>query len=201
MPNIITPPAMLSFPALLTPRLGPNPKPGQLAAYGCTLVFPKGADLTAMKTAAMTALKEKFGDQTEKLLKNGQIKIPFRKDEDKYDPEKWEYFINVSSKQNKPGIVDRYQDPVTKKPAPLTDADKLYPGCIVKASVSVYTYDTSGNKGVSFGLQHIQWWEHGTRLDNRRSAADSFEAEALADGGLDSLNPSEPGGNLNDLLG
>lgn len=201
MANIITPVAMLSFPALLTPRLGPNPKPGQLAAYGCTLVFPKGTDLTSLKTVAMTALKEKFGDQTEKLLKSSSIKIPFKKDSDKYDEEKWEYFINVSAKQNKPGIVDRYADPVTKKPAPLTDFEKLYPGCMVKAALSVYTYDNSGNKGVSFGLQHIQWWDHGTRLDNRRSAADSFEAEALAEGSLDSLTASEPGSNLNDLLG
>lgn len=200
--NVTSPEAMLSFPSLITPKLGPNPKPGDVAQYGCTLVFPKGTDMTALKKAATEALKEKFGDKLESLLKNGSIKLPFRKVGDKYDEEKYEYFINVRRK-DKPGIVDRYAGP-DGKPAPLTDTEKLYPGCIVRASLSAYAYDVNGNKGVSFGLQHIQWREQGVRLDNRRSAVDSFDAEQRPDAvfeGSSTESAVSKGEALNDLLG
>jgi len=197
---LITPPAMLSYPALLTPRLGPNPKPGDLPTYGCTLVFPKDADLTELKNAATAALKERFGDKLQSLLKNGSLRIPFRPVGDKYDEDTYGYFINVSAKTTKPGLVDRYAGP-DGKPAPLTDVDKLYPGCMVKAAVSVYSYDNSGNKGVSFGLQHIQWWAEGTRLDNRKAAADAFAAEALPEASLAAMGGSSKADSLSDLLG
>jgi len=198
--TVITPPAVLSYPALVRPRLPPNPRPGQEAVYGATLVFPVDADLTALKTVAMQALNEKFGaEEVAKMLKATppKLRVPFRKDADKYDPNKYGVFINVSNKQ-KPGIVDRYAGP-DGKPAVLTDLDKIYPGCFVKASLSVYTYDQNGNKGVAFGLQHLQWWADGERLDSRSNAADAFTAEARPEADLKSS--AAAGSDLNDLLG
>ena len=200
---IITPPAVLSYPALLTPRMPPNPKPGDSAAYGCTLLFPVGTDISELKKAATAALYEKFGDKTDALFAAGALRTPFRKVDGKYDSAKYSFFINVSSKQRKPGIVDRYAGP-DGRPAPLTDVDKLYPGCFVRAALSVYAYDTSGNKGVSFGLQHIQWWADGERLDSRKAPQDAFTAEERPAADMSSMGgtAAKPaGGNLADLLG
>ncbi len=200
---IITPPAILSYPSLLTPRLGPNPKPGEQASYGCTLLFPVGTDISELKKAATAALYERFGDKTDALFSSGVLRTPFRKVDGKYDPAKYSVFINVSSKQTKPGLVDRYAGP-DGRPAPLSDPEKLYPGCFVKAALSVYAYDSSGNRGVAFGLQHIQWWADGERLDNRKGAQDAFSAESRPEGDMSAMSggpKAEAGSNLADLIG
>lgn len=201
MTLILTPPAVLSYPALIKPRLGPNPRPGQEAVYSATLVFLKDADLKPLKDAAMSALIDRFGaDDVKKMLQSTppKIRIPFRSDADKYDAEKYGIFINVTNK-SKPGLVNRYAGS-DGKPAPL-DAEKFYPGCFVKAALSVYVYDQSGNKGVAFGLQHLQWWADGERLDSRVNASDAFTAEARPEGDLGAFGAkAEPGANLSDLL-
>lgn len=199
MAQLITPPAVLSYPSLLVPRLPPNAKPGEAASFGCTLLFEKDADLKALKEAATAALYERFGAKTDDLFAQGSLRVPFRKPDGKYDTEKYQCYINVSSKQTKPGLVDRYAG-ADGRPMPLTDTEKLYPGCYVKASLNVYTYDASGNKGVSFGLQHIQWWADGERLDNRKSAQDSFSAEPRPDADMSTMAKGG-GNNLADLLG
>lgn len=196
---LITPPAMLSYPNLLTPRPKMDAKPGDAPVYGCTLVFPKDADLSHLKEAATAALKERFGDKTQSLLKAGSLRIPFRPVADKYDEELFGYYISVSANTTKPGLVDRYAGP-DGKPAPLTDTDKLYAGCFVKAALSVYAYDKSGNRGVAFGLQHIQWWAEGKRLDNRKAAVDAFSAEAAPEASLETITAGKSE-SLSDLLG
>ncbi|MDE3023175.1 MAG: DUF2815 family protein [Pseudomonadota bacterium] len=203
MPIIQTPPAMLSYPALLVPRKNKF-RPEDAPTYGCTLVFPVGADLKELSAAAREALDAKFGkDEVTKMLKASppKLRLPFREDAEKYDPEKYKFYIQISSK-DKPGLVDRYAG-ADGKPAPL-DTSKLYPGCFVKAVLSVYAYENSGNRGVNFGLQHIQWWADGTRLDNRIEAADAFNAETRPEADLTSLTEAstkaEPGAALNDLL-
>jgi hypothetical protein len=56
--------------------------------------------------------------------------------------------------------------------------DVFYPGALVRASVSFYTYDNSGNRGVGVGLNNVQLID-GTkpRLDNRKPADEEFTPE------------------------
>lgn len=169
--NIITPEAILSYPALFEPKEGMN---GGEAKYSATLVFPKGTDLKELRAAAEAAGREKFGAKYNDMVKANKLKMPFRDDvEGTNYPEGT---IRISAKdKSKPGIVSRYAGP-DGKPKPVTDPAEMYPGCRVRASVRAFAYDTNGNKGVSFGLGNIQRLGEGERLDGRKAASDEFES-------------------------
>lgn len=192
MARIITPEAILSYPNLFTPRAMGDQEP----KYSCALVFPEGTDLTAMKQAALDALTEEWGEKAPAMVKAGQARWPFRDNPDdvalKGYPE-GSTFVNVRSNR-KPGVVSIFPDPSTGKPTPVTDEAQVYPGVIVRASLDAYTYDTQGNKGVTFGLGNVQIIRDGDRLDGRSHAEDEFEADpdALAD--LSDLTGEDGGG-------
>jgi hypothetical protein len=173
--NLKTPKARLSFPSLFQAR-GFN---GQEAKYSATLIFDAAAQATPefqrMKAAAGAAVKEKWGDKAPSNLRN-----PIRKcsEKDSYDAPEFDgcVFINVSTKQ-KPGVVD-------EKVQPIVEEGEIYGGCYVRASLSVYAYDQSGNKGVSFGLRNIQKVGDGEAFGGRTRAEDDFtpvDASASAD--------------------
>jgi len=189
--RVRTPAALLSYPHLFTPQepfRNSKGEPQGDPKYGAVLVFPEGTDMSGMQAVAQIAGEEKFGKDFQKGLKSGRIRSPFRDDSDKGYPEN-SIFINAKS-SDQPGIVGRYADPATGKPVVITNADEVYPGCIVKASITAYGYDVNGNKGVAFALNNIQKWDDGERLDSRIAAEDEFEAEALSEADLDDLNPA-----------
>jgi len=191
MSNLITPVAILSYPHLFQAQ--PPLQEGGKPKFGCSLVFPEGTDVTAMKQAAVEAAKEKFGDKAVKMIRDGKLKFPFRTDgEEKGYPE-GSVFVNVRS-ERRPGIVSRYADPATGKARVIEDEDEIYPGVQVKALVHAYGYDTAGNRGVTFALDGIQKWDDGDRLDGRVKAEDAFDAEELAVADLSDLT-DEGGGD------
>lgn len=188
--KIITPVAMLSYPNLYEPRAygGGEPK------YSAALVFPKGSDLSAIKAAIKEAAKDRFGDKAAAILKANN---PLRTDADvKGYPEGSTFFNAKSTRQ--PQVVTRYGDPKTKKPVLITEdmatepdgANEIYPGLNVKALISVYAYDTNGNRGVAFGLEGLQRWEDGERLDGAR-AVDVFSAEMPEEADIADLDEDE----------
>jgi hypothetical protein len=102
--------------------------------------------------------------------------------------------MNVCSK-TRPGVVNAMLEVVT-------DADEAYAGRYVKASLTAYTYDVKGNKGVTFGLNNVQLLEAGERLDGRRNPADEFQQEESAMADLSDMDEEAVGGTdaLADLL-
>lgn len=178
--KIITPPAMLSFPNLLTARAGMN---GGKEKFSASLVFLPGTNLTALEMAANEAAEEKFGAKGPKLLAAGGIRSPFRRDGASKGYPEGSVFVNVRS-DRKPGCVYLWPDPATGKPAIIADADivkSLYPGAMVRASLSAFGYDSNGNKGVSFGLHNVQLVDGTTpRIDGNKAATDEFEADLSA---------------------
>lgn len=172
MPKIvITPEAILSYPHLFTPAA---PNPLSEPVYSCSLVFPPGTDLSGLKAAALEAAKERWGDKAEPLIKSGKVRLPFRTDAEEKGYPAGSIFINVKSK-TRPGIVSRYAGP-DGKPQRIENEEEVYPGCRVRASIRAFTYDTNGNRGVSFGLNNLQKLGDGERLDGKRRAEDEFEA-------------------------
>lgn len=169
MPNkVITPKAILSYPHLFVPSTMDDKKP----RYSCALIFPEGSDMDALKAAVVHCGKQKWGDKFEDMVKAGSLRLPFRTDgEAKGYPSP--LFMNVRTEQ-KPGMVMPYAGE-DGRPMPLTDETLMYPGAVVRASLYAFSYDRSGNKGVSFALGNLQWVEHGERLDNRKAASDEFE--------------------------
>jgi hypothetical protein len=176
MSKVITPEAILSYPHLFEPTIPPM---ATEPVYSCVLVFEKNTDISDLKAAALEVAKEKFGNKTEALLRDGKLRMPFRTDGimEKGYPE-GSVFMNVKNK-SAPGIVSIYAG-ADGKPAPITDPSQLYSGCKVRASVRAYAYDVTGNKGVAFALGNIQKLSDGERLDGRVRAEDEFTADLSA---------------------
>lgn len=147
---------------------------GQDKKYSVSLIIPKSDKATLAKIkAAVEAAKEngkanKFGG---KIPAN--IKLPLR-DGDVDRPEDAayaeSYFINATCK-NKPGVVD-------SNVQPIINADEVYSGCYGRASINFYAFNTSGNKGIACGLNHIQKIKDGEPLGSVTRAEDDF-AEAF----------------------
>jgi len=145
---------------------------GQDKKYSASLIIPKSDKATLAKiNAAIAAAKEagkaKFGG---KIPPN--LKIPLR-DGDVERPEDDAYanayFVNASAK-TKPGIVDAAV-------APIMDQDEMYSGCYGKASITFYAFNTSGNKGIACGLNHLMKVKDGESLGGRSSAEADFSME------------------------
>jgi hypothetical protein len=192
MASILTPEGRVSYPALFEAKAGPDPN-GR-PKYGCVLIFPKSADLTALTKAAGEALELRWGKKAKDMLRRGELRWPIRdgaaKDAAGYGVNT--VFINMASTQQ-PGVVDGYAGP-DGRPRVITDPKTIYPGCFARAAVGVYTYDRQGNRGVAFGLNALQFLRDGERLDGRRAAQDEFDA-------LEGEPPAADLNNLDDLLG
>ena len=69
-------------------------------------------------------------------------------------------FISPWTK-SKPGLVDAVRNEIMV-------AEDIWAGQLVRATVSPFYYNTSGNRGVSFGLNNLQVCRtDGPRLDGR----------------------------------
>ena len=182
---IITPKAILSYPRLFAPEAqneGDTPK------YSCALVFEDGTDLKSLKQAAVEAARERFGDKADNMIKGGKLRMPVRTDSVEKGYPEGSTFMNVRTTK-KPGIVSIYPGP-DGKPLPIADEDEMYPGCVVRASLACYAYDTNGNRGVSFALNNLQKVAEGERLDGRAKAEDEFDADMDAVADLSDLEES-----------
>lgn len=164
--SIMTPKFRVSFPFVFQPQKakeeGKDPK------YSVAMLFEKGADLSALKTAAKEAAANKWGPDPAKWPKN--LRNPFR---DQGDREKkldgyvdGAIVITATSKQ-RPGLVDENVQPIIEE-------RQFYPGCYARATVRAFAYDTAGNKGVSFGLQNIQKVADGQPLGGRSRPENDF---------------------------
>ena len=196
--RVITPEAIASYPTLDKPEAMNE---GEAPKYSIALVFPKGTDLSELKAAALQAAEEKFGkEKAHAMIKAKKLTLPFRTDgEEKGYPE-GSVFFNART-QRKPTVVSRVPD-ADGKPTVISP-DAVYPGAIVRASLSAFGYDVKGNKGVGFGLNNIQFVRDGERLDGSRNARDEFAADEDAVADLSDLEPAvedESDGYESDVL-
>ena len=178
--KIITPTGTLSYPNLAKPRAV---QAGQKEKYGVALVFPPGADLDALKMAALAIATDKCGglEKAKTMIKVGSIHWPFNSDWEKKGYPEGSTYINARS-DNKPGACYAYPGE-DGKPASMADADiekELYPGAQVRLSVTAFWFDKGLKKGVSFGLNNVQKLGEGPRLDNRKEAREEFDADLNA---------------------
>jgi hypothetical protein len=180
--RVVTPEAIISFPYLWEPYEGGDGEP----KFSASFIFLEGTDITVLRRAAIAAGVAKWGEATfTSMVKNGQARMPFREDwETKGYPE-GSIFVNARSK-NRPGVVEPFAGP-DGRPLQLTDRDKMFAGCKVRASLTAFGYDRKGNKGVSFALNNVQWLATGERLDNRVAAQDEFDAPQTAPASLEDL--------------
>lgn len=154
--------ARLSFPYLFAPRTDGDSADGK---YQCCLLIDqkdtafKEAYDKALEAAIANGIKSKWGGKKPKTLQ-----LPLRDGEEREDdyPEfegKW--FINPKARRK----VDTCVVVNGGQLAKTDDEEEFYAGCYVVALISLFPYDTSGNKGVACGLEGIIKVKDGERFD------------------------------------
>lgn len=169
--KVITGKVRLSYVHLFEPY---SNDPDQPEKYSCAILVPKSDKKTikAIQDAQQAALEQGKDSRFNGKIPNNW-KNTFRDGDEEADLDRnpeyaGHYFMNVSSK-TKPGIVD-------KDVQPILDSTEIYSGCYARVSINAFPYSTSGNKGVSFGLNHVQKLADGDFLGGRSKAEDDFEA-------------------------
>lgn len=153
----------------------PNSIQGGKPKYSVSLIIPKTntATITAIEKAidaAIDAGTAKFGG---KRPNKAALKLPLRDGDTERDDEAYagSFFVNANS-LTPPRVVD-------ENVAPILDRSEVYSGCYARVSLSFYTFNTNGNKGVACGLGNIQKIRDGEPLGaGRISAKSDFGAPA-----------------------
>lgn len=169
--RVVTGKVRLSYAHLFEPYAV---NPDQEAKYSCVLLIPKTDKATVAKLkAAEEAAKQagvgsrwngKMPPVVQSIIHDGDTEADLER-----NPEyAGHLFMSVSSK-TAPGVVDAQVQPIL-------DSTEVYSGCYVRASINAFPYSAQGNKGVSFGLNHIQKIADGDNLGGRSRAEDDFEA-------------------------
>jgi hypothetical protein len=166
--NVITPEFIGAFVQVFK-ATGMKGQPESTKKFSVRAVFLPGSDLSAMRTQAQIAATEKWGNAIPKTMRS-----PFRKNEEMDTPvagvpDDAIVMTFSANEDRRPGVVDaKLQD--------IIDEAECYSGAIYRAQVRAFAYDTSGNKGVSFGLQNLQKLRDGKPLGGRLPASKAFTA-------------------------
>ena len=188
--SVITPYGRASFVALKAPH-GSKQKPDD-KKYSVSILLPPAADLAALKKLASDTVKAKWGAELPKKLKSPVLDAFTVSEEADKGPyagyDKGWTLIRVSTKLM-PGFAD--QRGVGILPSSARFDELFYSGAWIRAEVNAFAYDVDGNRGVSFGLQNVQFIKHDEQLGGRRPVEKVFgaieDAEALPEGDADSI--------------
>lgn len=154
---------------------------GGTPKFGVSLIIPKTDTVTVQKIKA--AIRAVYEEGQAKLKGNGRtvppltaIKTPLRDgDTERPDDPAYagSYFINANS-ATAPGIVDADCNPI------LT-CSEVYSGVYGRASINFYTFNSTGNKDITCGLNNLQKIRDGESLGGKSSAASDFSTDADED--------------------
>lgn len=170
--KVVTGKVRLSYVHLFEPW---SNNPEQTAKYSTVILVPKSDTTTIKKIRAAIEAAKEVGKTTKfngSVPKN--LKTTFRDGDEEADHEKnpeyaGHYFMTVSSSQ-KPGVVDQNVDPIL-------DPTEVYSGCYARVSINAFPYSAQGSKGISFGLNHVQFLADGEPLGGVRTRPeDEFSA-------------------------
>lgn len=170
--KVVTGKVRLSYCHLFEPH---SSFEGQAKKYSTVIMVPKSDTVTINKIKAAQQAALELGKQSKF---NGKIppnwKNTFR-DADAGDidleknPEYAGHYVMTISNNTKPGVVDQALNPIL-------DQTEVYSGCYARVSMNAFAFNTSGNKGVSFGLSHVQKIADGEPFGNFSRAEDDFDA-------------------------
>lgn len=193
MANLITPEGTIASSSLFVARAPKDNANGKKTFYARLLFTPAAMQtpqFKAIEQRIMEVGKEAFGSKFPAMWKEGGIRSPFRKDVvTKGYPETFSCFINLSANEEYPPQV------VGRDGQPLDDRKKVYPGAVIRASVSVRAYGggkTGFAPGISIDLRNVQWVRDGEKLKG---------AQADASEEFGKLPEEASNDDLNDLVG
>jgi hypothetical protein len=181
--DVVTPVFRVSYPSVFKPSLN---RLSQKMEFGLEALFPKDADLSALKAAAQNAMEAKFGADKSKwpIVTRSPFRDQKEKIKDGVLPDGYvsgAIFMRFKS-ERKPGVVD--QGGAGVKPQEIIEESKFYAGCYARAHVNAFAFQKGANVGVSFGLNHVQFVKDGDPFSGRPRVEDAFSAvEGAGDGG------------------
>lgn len=150
---------------------------GGAPKFSVSLIIPKSDTKTVEKIKA--AIQAAYEEGQSKLKGNGKsvpalsvIKTPLRDgDTERPDDPAYAgcYFINANSSAT-PGIVDADRQPIL-------DRSEVYSGVYGRASISLYAFNSNGNRGIACGLNNLQKIKDGEPLGGKSRAEDDFATE------------------------
>ena len=150
---------------------------GGAPKYSVSLIIPKSDTKTVEKINA--AIQAAYEEGQSKLKGNSKsvpalslIKTPLRDgDTERPDDEAYKncYFINANS-ATAPGIVDADRNPILER-------SEVYSGVYGRASISLYAFNSNGNRGIACGLNNLQKISDGEPLGGKARAEDDFDTE------------------------
>ena len=150
---------------------------GGAPKYSVSLIIPKSDVKTVAKINA--AIEAAYTEGESKLKGNGRsvpalsaIKTPLRDgDVERPDDPAYanSYFINANS-ATAPGIVDADRNPILER-------SEVYSGVYGRASISLYAFNSNGNKGIACGLNNLMKISDGEPLGGRARAEDDFATD------------------------
>lgn len=135
--------------------------------YSMVILIPKTDTETIQKIEECIEFvkKERWGKKIPSVFRNplrdGDVERP---EDEAYQGH---YFMNLKSTEQ-PGVVD-------KNLQEIFEVEEFLSGDYCRVAISCYSYDVSGNKGVSFGLGNIQVLEKGDPLSVRSRPQDDFK--------------------------
>ena len=154
---------------------------GGTPKFSVSLIVPKSDKVTVEKIKA--AIQAAYEEGQAKLKGNGRsvppltaIKTPLRDgDTERPDDPAYAnaYFINANS-ATAPGIVDADCNPILSR-------SEVYSGVYGRASISLYAFNSNGNKGIACGLNNLQKIRDGEPLGGKASAASDFATDDADD--------------------
>ena len=137
-------------------------------------MVPKNDKVTVEKIKS--AIQAAYTQGESKLRGSGKtvpplsaIKTPLRDgDLERPDDETYKnsYFINANS-TTAPGIVDADRQQII-------DRSEVYSGVYGRASISFYTFNSNGNRGIACSLNNLQKIKDGKPLGGKARAEDDF---------------------------
>lgn len=160
---------------------------GGAPKFSTSVLIPKSDTATVQKIKA--AIQAAYDEGESKLKGNGKsvptlatLKTPLRDgDVERPDDEAYagHWFINANS-NTAPGVVDINRQPIM-------DTSEIYSGVYARVSLSLYAFNSNGNRGIACGLQNIQKIRDGESLGGKASAEDDFDDNFTTDASDDFL--------------
>ncbi len=145
--------------------------------YSVSLIIPKSDTKTVAKVNA--AIEAAYKEGEAKLKGNSRavpalaaIKTPLRDgDVERPDDPAYAgaYFINANS-ATAPGIVDADLNPILTR-------SEVYSGVYGRASITLYAFNSNGNRGIACGLNNLQKIRDGEPLGGKASAESDFATD------------------------
>lgn len=177
----MTPVGYLYFPALFTPKVNKE-NPAQGPRFSCVVLFDDLATQStayqALRASVMEVIAEKWGAaKASDAAFVRSLRLPFRAASEKSYAgfEDGAVFISAWKKaaDGAPGVVDLHGQQI------VVPGD-VFSGQLARLTVRPFAYDSNGNKGVSFGLEHVQIVKADmARRDGQQSAEQAFGSAAV----------------------